>query len=68
MRIINPASSYQSSNDPRAHFGLGGVAQVDAIQVLWPDGLEEAFRGGPADRVLVLRRGEGTRCRTCGEP
>ena len=25
----------------------------------WPDGLAEVFPGGPADRALVLRRGEG---------
>lgn len=59
LRIINPGDSYQSSSDPRAHFGLGEVAQFDAIHVLWPDGLAEVFPGGTADRVLELRRGEG---------
>jgi hypothetical protein len=58
-RVVNPGDSFQSSSDPRVHFGLGGAAAYDSVHVLWPDGLAETFRGGPADRVLVLRRGEG---------
>jgi hypothetical protein len=59
MRIINPADSYQSSSDPRAHFGLGARVRYDSIHVLWPDGLAEVFPGGDADQHIVLRRGEG---------
>jgi hypothetical protein len=61
LGLINPGSSYLCSNDPRAHFGLGPVAAVEALQVVWPDGTEEAFPGCPADRVVVLRKGEGRR-------
>ncbi len=59
-RLAHPSFSYLSSNDPRVHFGLGPVATVDSIQVLWPDGSTENFPGGPADRALVLRQGTGT--------
>ena len=59
--MINPGSSYLCSNDPRAHFGLGDAARVDALSVVWPDGTEEVFAGGPADRLVVLRKGEGKR-------
>jgi hypothetical protein len=38
LRRINPGYSYLCSNDPRAHFGLGKVERVDAIDVVWPDG------------------------------
>jgi hypothetical protein len=59
--LINPGYSYLSSNDPRAHFGLGDVRRVDRIEVRWPDGpvarCREVFRGGPVDRVVTLRRG-----------
>src|SRR5262245_45096595 len=63
MRWINPGYSYLCSNDPRAHFGLGPVDRVDAIDVLWPDGTRETFPGCPADQrpELVLRKGEGVR-------
>jgi hypothetical protein len=60
-RWLNPGSSYLVSNDPRAHFGLGAVDHVEAIEVVWPDGTEEAFGGGGADRLIVLRKGEGRR-------
>ena len=56
---INPGSSYLCSNDPRAHFGLGAAARVDAIDVRWPDGLIERFPGRDADQVVLLRKGEG---------
>jgi hypothetical protein len=56
---VNPGSSYESSNDPRAHFGLGPVVEVDSIRVIWPDGQEEAFPGLRADQVIVLRKGQG---------
>jgi hypothetical protein len=59
-RLVQPAYSYASSNDPRVQVGLGPVGTVDTIQVRWPDGLEERFPGGPADRYLTLRRGSGT--------
>jgi hypothetical protein len=61
LGLINPGSSYLCSNDPRAHFGLGPATHVDALRVLWPDGTEEAFAGGAADRVVILRKGEGQR-------
>ncbi len=53
--------SYCSSNDPRAHFGLGPVAAIDEIVVLWPDGQRESFPGTAVDRALTLRQGEGRR-------
>ncbi|MFO0877732.1 MAG: CRTAC1 family protein [Gemmataceae bacterium] len=56
---IQPGQSYLSSIDPRAHLGLGDATTYDQIRVRWPDGLHESFPGGPADRLLTLRRGEG---------
>jgi len=61
VRWVHPASSYLCSNDPRAHFGLGSAMQIDAIEVLWPDGLLEKFAGGGVDTVRLLKRGDGER-------
>ena len=58
-RDINPAFSYLSSSDPRAHFGLGQEAKTERIEILWPDGMKETFKGGAANAFLTLRRGEG---------
>jgi hypothetical protein len=59
VRCVESSSSYLSSNDPRAHFGLGPAEKVDALEVLWPDGLRESFECPGIDRTLELRRGEG---------
>ncbi len=59
FRIVNPGDSYQSSSDPRVHFGLGPAKRYEAVHVRWPDGLVEVFPGGAADQVITLRRGEG---------
>jgi hypothetical protein len=58
-RMVQPGRSYVSSDAPEAHFGVGAASLVDAIEVVWPDGSEETFPGGPADRLVELRKGEG---------
>jgi hypothetical protein len=60
LQIVQPASSYLASHDPRVHFGLGPVNQIDALEVLWPDGLRERFAGGPLNFSRELQRGAGT--------
>jgi hypothetical protein len=58
-RQANPAYSYLSSNDPRAHFGLGGAAVAKDVQVRWPDGSVESFGDRPAGQYHVLEKGAG---------
>jgi hypothetical protein len=58
-RLCQPASGYLSSHDPRLHFGLGNISEFDSIRVAWPDGTEESFPGGPVNRSVTLRKGEG---------
>ena len=57
--VLQPATSYLASHDPALHFGLGTANSVDAVEVFWPDGTKEIFAGGAADRLLVLKKGEG---------
>jgi hypothetical protein len=59
QRDVQPAFSYLSSSDPRAHFGLGKVDKYDAIEVLWPDGSRERFPAGEVNRQVTLRHGAG---------
>jgi hypothetical protein len=58
---VRGGGSYNSQNDLRVHFGLGAVAQVDRLEVRWPNGLEEHWTGMAADRILTLKEGTGTR-------
>ncbi len=62
IRIVNPAESYLCSGPAIPHFGLGAATAIEWIQVTWPEGdkgVKEVFPGGPADRALTVRRGEG---------
>jgi hypothetical protein len=34
---------------------------------LWPDGRRESFAGGPADRAVELRQGEGRPAAAAGK-
>ncbi len=59
VREIHAASSYQSSSDPAAHFGLGAAEKVADLTVRWPSGLEETFTVEGVDRTLVVVEGKG---------
>jgi hypothetical protein len=59
QRLIQPAYSYLSSSDPRAHFGLGDASEIDRIEVRWPDGSRENFAGGHVNRIRTLEHGRG---------
>ena len=56
---VNPGQSYLCSNDPRVHFGLGKLEQVESFEVIWPNGDKERFPGSPADHEVTLNHGRG---------
>ncbi len=47
--------SYQSSSDPRLHFGLGDATQIDRVEVRWPSGRTDRFGPLAADRAYRLQ-------------
>jgi hypothetical protein len=51
-------SSFFSCNDPRLHFGLGTVASVD-LEIFWPNGLHEIYKGMKANHLFTIREGVG---------
>jgi hypothetical protein len=59
LRLCQPCYSFLASNDPRAHFGLGGVDRVDDLEVFWPDGKRERFSVPGVDRVITVVQGKG---------
>ena len=50
--------SYQSSGDPRLHFGLGIADRAERVEVRWPSGRVEMFRNLAADSDYLLREGD----------
>jgi hypothetical protein len=45
---------FQSSVDPRLHFGLGKAQTIDEIHVTWPDGRVESIKGEQSNQFLTL--------------
>ena len=56
---VRSGSSLDSNNDMRMHFGLGGAAKVDWVEVRWPSGLTERFEGLAADGIRTVKEGSG---------
>lgn len=53
-REVRSGSSYLSSEDPRAHFGLGGVTEVNRVIVDWPEGERTVIEGVAANQVVSV--------------
>jgi enediyne biosynthesis protein E4 len=53
--------SYLSSHDPRVLLGLGNRAQIDSLEIRWPQpsGAVERFINVPVDRYITIVEGEG---------
>lgn len=49
-----PTRGFQSSVDPRVHFGLGAAERVDSLVVIWPDRRFQVLTAVPADTTLTL--------------
>ena len=55
-----PTRGFQSSVDPRLHFGLGPAQQIDSLAVIWPDRRRQVLTGVAADRTVTLSQGDAT--------
>jgi hypothetical protein len=51
-----PTRGFQSSVDPRLHFGLGLSARIDTLTVVWPDRRTQTLVDVAVDRELVLHQ------------
>lgn len=51
---VTTASSYLSSGDVRAHFGLGVDAQAKILEIRWPSGIVQRLEHAPGDRYLTV--------------
>jgi hypothetical protein len=60
MQEVRSGGSYLSQSDLRVHFGLGGAATIDWIEVRWPSGVVDKIDNASADRLLTVEEGWGT--------
>jgi predicted NUDIX family NTP pyrophosphohydrolase len=61
--------SYISSNDQRAHFGLGDAIDAGTAEIHWPSGARETVKLPAVDRIFTITEGRGIAGAMCaGKP
>jgi predicted NUDIX family NTP pyrophosphohydrolase len=61
--------SFISSNDQRAHFGLGDATDAGTAEIHWPSGAVEMVRLPAIDRIYTVAEGKGITGSLCaGKP
>ena len=63
-----PTRGFESSVDPRLHFGLGSATRVDSVKVVWPDRRSQVLTNVAADQTLVLTQSDAKQASTAGPP
>jgi hypothetical protein len=56
-RVLNGGSNF-GCLPPQQHFGLGGLSEVDALEVWWPSGLRQRFEHLPVNCLIHITEGE----------
>ncbi len=56
---VTTAGSYLSSNDRRAHFGLGPDAVAASLEIRWPSGIVQTLTNVRVDRELHIKEPPG---------
>jgi hypothetical protein len=62
LRQVEAGCGYASQSVSTLHFGLGSARKVEKVEIVWPSGLKQAFRGdefdGSINRTAAVREGE----------
>ena len=53
-----PTRGFESSVDPRPHFGLGKATRIDTLTVIWPDRRYQVLTDVAANRTLTVSQTE----------
>ncbi len=57
---VSTAGSYLSSNDKRAHFGLGTDREAESIEIKWPSGIRQTLQHVAGDRIVTVDEPKST--------
>ncbi|OQP44616.1 RNA-binding protein [Niastella yeongjuensis] len=55
-----PTRGYLSTVSGILHFGLGTQSTIDSLQIIWPRGKQQLFKGIEADQLLVVDEKEAS--------
>jgi len=55
-----PTRGFESSVDPRLHFGLGSATRIDSLTVIWPDRRFQVLTNIPANQAITLSQADAT--------
>ncbi len=55
-----PCRGYLSTDDPRAHFGLGNATGIDSLKIAWPDGKQQILTNVKADQQITISYADAT--------
>jgi hypothetical protein len=53
-----PTRGFESSVDPRLHFGLGASTRVDSLTIVWPDRRYQTLTNVAVDRIMTLSQAD----------
>ncbi|NNF20604.1 MAG: VCBS repeat-containing protein [Saprospiraceae bacterium] len=59
-RELLTTRGFQSSCQPRIHFGLGESEKVDKVEVIWPDNKLQVLKNVKANKILSLDYNDAT--------
>jgi len=54
VNYITASRGFESSSSTVLHFGLGENEKADYLEILWPDGTQQAMKDVPGDQVLTI--------------
>jgi hypothetical protein len=63
---VRSGSSYASSSELKALFGLGSAAQAERITVRWPSGMVQTLMNVAGDQEILVEEGRGIVDRAAG--
>jgi hypothetical protein len=64
---VRSGSSYASSSELKALFGLGSASQAERITVRWPSGMAQTLTNVAGDREILVEEGRGIIDRAAGQ-
>ena len=57
LREVAAGGSYLAQSELRQHFGLGSATAIDSIEVTWPTGRKQEFKGAKVDQFYLIEEG-----------